>query len=83
MRAYSQLICKITEQVMSQLSVGQSFVARPMMQEISLTVILRAVFGLKEGERYQQIRQILTAMLDSFNNPLSVILLFSNHCNVI
>jgi cytochrome P450 family 110 len=76
MRAYGERMCEITNQVMSQIKIGQQFVARPIMQEISLNVILRTVFGLNEGERYQQIRQILTAMLDSFNNPLSVSFLF-------
>ncbi|MBW4555736.1 MAG: cytochrome P450 [Trichormus sp. ATA11-4-KO1] len=76
MRAYGQLIRDITQQVTSQWTVGQTFVARPRMQDISLQVILRAVFGLKEGERYQQIKQILTAMLDTFNSPLSAVFLF-------
>ncbi|WP_414543283.1 cytochrome P450 [Nostoc sp. CCY0012] len=76
MRAYGQLICDITNQVTSQWTVGQSFLARPNMQDISLQVILRAVFGLKEGERYQQIKQVLTEMLDTFNSPLSAVLLF-------
>lgn len=82
MRAYGQLICEITEQVISRIKVGQSFLARPIMQEISLTVILRAVFGLKSGERYQQIRKILTAMLDSFNSPLSATLLFFKNLQI-
>ena len=76
MRAYGQQIRDITQQVMSQWTVGKTFVARPMMQEISLNVILRTIFGLKEGERYQQIRQILTAMLDSFDSPLKSLPLF-------
>jgi cytochrome P450 len=76
MRAYGQLMSEITKQVMSRLRVGQTFVARPIMQEISLTVILRTVFGLKEGERYEQIKQVLISMLDSFNYPLSAIFLF-------
>lgn len=46
------------------------------MQEISLRVILRAVFGINEGERLEQIRQLLSSMLDSFNSPLSSSLLF-------
>jgi cytochrome P450 len=76
MRAYGELIWKITNQVTSQWSIGKPFIARRNMQEISLTVILRAVFGLKEGERYQQIKQVLTEMLDTFNTPLSSIFLF-------
>ncbi|MCC5635588.1 cytochrome P450 [Nostoc sp. CHAB 5844] len=76
MKAYGQLICEIANQVTSQWQVGQPFVARPSMQEISLNVILRAVFGLQEGERYQQIQQVLIEMLDTFNAPLSAVFLF-------
>ncbi|MBE9208948.1 cytochrome P450 [Nostoc sp. LEGE 06077] len=76
MKAYGNLICEIAHQVTSQWRVGELFIARPSMQEISLKVILSAVFGLKEGERYQKIQQILVEMLDTFNAPLSVIFLF-------
>lgn len=76
MRAYGQLISDIAKQVINQWKIGDVFKARSSMQEISLTVILRAVFGLKEGERYQEIRKTLTAMLDSFESPLSATLLF-------
>lgn len=76
MRAYGELIRDITKQVASQWNIKKPFVARPTMQDISLQVILRAVFGLKEGERYQQIKQVLTEMLDSFNYPLSAVFLF-------
>jgi cytochrome P450 family 110 len=76
MRAYGQIIRDITEQVTSQWSIGKPFTARPSMQEISLQVILRSVFGLKEGERYQQIKQLLVEMLNTFNSPLSATLLF-------
>ncbi|BAY10583.1 cytochrome P450 [Calothrix sp. NIES-2098] len=76
MRAYGQIIREITEQVISQWKIGQPFVARASMQDISLQVILRSVFGLKEGERYQHIKQILIAFLNTFNHPLSATLLF-------
>lgn len=76
MRAYGQVIRDITEQVTSKWTIGKQFTARPYMQDISLQVILRTVFGLKEGERYQQIKQVLVEMLDSFNIPISVIFLF-------
>ena len=46
------------------------------MQKISLRVILRAVFGLNEGTRYQQLERLLGTMLDRMSNPLSVSLLF-------
>ena len=41
-----------------------------------MRVILRAVFGLNEGTRYQQLERLLGTMLDGMSNPLSVSLLF-------
>lgn len=76
MRAYGQLIRDITQEVTNHWTVGENFVARTSMQDISLQVILRAVFGLKEGERYQQIKEVLTEMLDTFNSPLNAMFLF-------
>lgn len=64
MRAYGQLICQITEEVTRQWQPGQPFTVRPYMQEISLNVILRAVFGLNEGERYQQLKQRLGTLVE-------------------
>jgi cytochrome P450 family 110 len=63
MRTYGHLIGQITERVISNWQVGQPFVVRPYTQEISLRVILRAVFGLDEGERYEAIKQRLEALL--------------------
>lgn len=76
MRAYGSLIGDIAEQAIAQLPIGKTFKAREVMQEISLRVILRAVFGLDEGERFGQLRELLSEMLDSFNSPLSSSLLF-------
>ncbi|MEM7552696.1 MAG: cytochrome P450 [Cyanobacteria bacterium P01_A01_bin.84] len=76
MQNYGEQIYNIAEQVMSKVNTGEKFTARPLMQEISLTVILHTIFGLSEGEKYQQIKEILTEMLDVFNAPLSSIFLF-------
>lgn len=46
MRAYGSLISNLTEQVFSQLPLNQPFLARTAMQEISLQIILQAIFGL-------------------------------------
>ncbi len=76
MRAYGQLICAITEQVISQWLAGKPFAVRPAMQEISLRVILSAVFGLHSGPRFEQLRQLLSSMLEAFGSPLSSTFLF-------
>jgi cytochrome P450 len=46
------------------------------MQEISLQVILNAVFGLHQGQRFDQLRQLLSSLLDVMGSPLSSSLLF-------
>jgi cytochrome P450 family 110 len=76
MRFYGQLILKITEEVMSQWVAGTPFLVRQSMQRISMRVILRAVFGLNEGTRYQHLERLLGTMLDRMSNPLSVSLLY-------
>lgn len=69
MRAYGKLILEITKQITSAWTIGQPFSVRSFMQEITLRVILRAVFGLDEGPRFQQLRQLLSSLLNSVNLP--------------
>lgn len=76
MRAYGKLMCEIAEQVVSRWQVGEPFRVRPSMQEISLRVILSAVFGLHEGERFEELRQLLSSMLDSISSPVTSSFLF-------
>ncbi|MGF1480611.1 MAG: cytochrome P450 [Cyanophyceae cyanobacterium] len=76
LRTYGELICHITKSVMNQLEVGQPCSARSVMQQISLQVILEAVFGLHEGEASQQLKQLLAAMTEIFRSPLTSSFLF-------
>jgi cytochrome P450 family 110 len=84
MRAYGEIIVNITEKVFSQLPQNQPFGSaqgkplsiRTAMQEISLQVILQAVFGLYEGERCQQLKRVLASTLGVFESPLSSSFLF-------
>lgn len=76
LRTYSQVMVDMTKQVTDQWQVGQVFQVRSAMQEITLRVILQAVFGLSQGERYDQLRALLRDLLDSIGSPLSASLLF-------
>jgi cytochrome P450 len=76
MRSYAQIIQDITQQVSSPWTVGTTFAVRPAMQSISLQVILKAVFGLEGGSRYEQLRQGLTQMLDGIGSFFGAMLLF-------
>ena len=76
LRTYGELIHNVTKGVISQWQVGKPFAVRSSMQEISLQVILNAVFGIHEGERFEQLKKVLTTLLDSVGSPVSSLLLF-------
>jgi cytochrome P450 len=48
-------------------------VLHPRLQAVTLEIILRAVFGLDEGERLDTLRDILTELLDFTNRPASML----------
>ena len=66
-----KLICELTEKVMQSLRPGEDFIARNLMQEISLEVILNVVFGIHEGERFCQLKESIIAMMNGFKSPLT------------
>ena len=70
MRTYGVTICEITKQVSDKWKMGKPFNIRQSMQEITLSVILRAVFGLDEGNRFDELRQLFTSLLDFLNLPV-------------
>jgi unspecific monooxygenase len=70
MRAYGQLIFQISEQVTSKWIEGEYITIRAFMQEISLQVILQAVFGLNQGQRCQQLKPLLISLLNFTTSPL-------------
>lgn len=76
MRHYSQVICDVTNQATSRWKIGESFSVRDLMQEVTMGVILHAVFGLNEGERYYKIQKLLGEVLDLVGSPLRSSLLF-------
>ncbi len=76
LRAYGDTICTLSEQVMAGWQQGRAFDLRATMQEITLRVILKAVFGLGEGDRYERLRQLLSTLLEGLGTPLSAFFIF-------
>lgn len=76
MKAYGNLICSLAENIFNQLPQDRLFLARTAMQQISLEVILQAVFGLSKGERYQKLKRLLILITDVFQSPLTSSFLF-------
>ena len=75
-KSYGETICQITKKVGSQWQPNQPFLASKVMQDITLEVILQAVFGLREGKRYQQLKPLLASLLDLTGSPLRSSFLF-------
>lgn len=76
LKAYVDLIVRITHDVIDQLPLHQPFAARDAMQKISMRVILQAVFGLYEGERCQRLEELLRIRLNMVSSPIASTLLF-------
>ena len=76
MQAYGELICNLTQKVMERIRVGEPFLARTAMQDISLQVILEAVFGLEARDRLSSLKRLLAPMTDIFRSPLTSTFLF-------
>ena len=83
MKAYGQLICQTATDAIAQNINGEAFSVRSTMQEISLRVILEAVFGLSENSenpeqklRYRNLKQLLSLVLEGLSAPWRVSFLF-------
>ena len=76
MKSYGQTMVDITKEVIDRWQVGQTICIRDYTQEISLRVILKTVFGLDEGEKFDRLKQILIDYLDIFNSPVKSFFLF-------
>ncbi len=70
MRAYGEEIREITQQVSNEWQIGKPFNIRKSMQEITLRVILRVVFGLNEGQLFEELRRSLSDLLDFISSPV-------------
>ena len=76
LKVYSELICTITKKMTASWQLDQPFSARTSMQKITMGVILQAVFGLAQGERYELLQQSLAQRLDMVSSPLASLLIF-------
>jgi cytochrome P450 family 135 len=71
-RIYTELMTETTRREIERWPVGRPFALRPHMQRITLTVILRAVFGISEEARIDR----ATKLIDRFTARVSPITRF-------
>ncbi|MEA2420876.1 MAG: cytochrome family [Thermoleophilaceae bacterium] len=56
-RRYTEVMAEATAREVAGWPIGRAFPLRPQMQAITLEVILRAVFGVRDGERMDRFRE--------------------------
>ena len=70
MKSYGQIICDTTQKAIAKWKIDKPFIVRQYTQEISLRVIIKAVFGIDKGEKYESLIELLSSWLEIFNSPL-------------
>ena len=76
MRAYEALIAEVTAEEVARWPVGEPFAVHPHMQAITLEVIMRAVFGVTDEARLDELREHLVAILAESASPSALGLVF-------
>ncbi len=72
MRAYESVIADATEREVSRWRPGERFALHPGMQAITLEVILRAVFGVEDEGRRQELGDDLVEILATTQSPAAL-----------
>jgi cytochrome P450 family 135 len=75
MKAYESIMREAADREIDDWPVGERFELLPSMQALTLDVIMRAVFGVAEGQRYTDLRGALREMLAPISRPVGVLVL--------
>jgi cytochrome P450 family 135 len=71
MRSYQPLVEEIVDAEIDSWPLGEEFAIHPRMQAMTLEIILRVVFGVAEGPRLQELRGVLTRVLEETASPFT------------
>jgi cytochrome P450 family 135 len=74
MRAYEDAMREAADHAIDSWPVGEEFALLPSMQSLTLEVIARAVFGVEEGKKQDELVRRIRRMLDPVDNRLGVLL---------
>ncbi|MEO0646219.1 MAG: cytochrome P450 [Cyanobacteria bacterium J06650_10] len=75
-KSYAEAICEISQDIGHGWQSGDLITCSELMPDITLEVILQTVFGLREGDRYQQLKSLLISWLDLTGSPAGASMLF-------
>jgi cytochrome P450 len=74
MKAYGELITSVAEREVASWPADAAVSVRPRMQKLTLEVVMRAIFGVREAERLERLRAALTALLEWTLDPMRVLM---------
>jgi cytochrome P450 len=77
MQRYGELMASVAAQEIERWPIGEPYRLRSRMQAMTLEIILRAVFGVSEGARMEDLRHELRRLLDIVTNPLNGVILLT------
>lgn len=69
LREYERAIQQIADERVARWPLEREFAAWPRMQAITLDVIVRVIFGIEDGERREQVREAVRALLSLSTRP--------------
>jgi cytochrome P450 len=67
------LIAELADAEVESWPRGEAIALHPRLQQLTLEIILRAVFGLERGARLDELRELLTKLLAFAESPLSLV----------
>ena len=73
MQRLTGLMSELAEREVGSWPRERPVALHPRLQRLTLEIILRAVFGLEQGQQLDELRDLLTEVLSFNNNPLSVV----------
>jgi cytochrome P450 len=73
MERLAGLVTEVAEREVASWPRGEPVELHPRLQALTLEIILRAVFGVDPGGRFERLRALLTTMLDNASRPMTMI----------
>jgi cytochrome P450 len=74
LKAHEEVMGQATDRAIEQWPLDVPFALLPSMQSLTLEVIMSAIFGLAEGERRDELKRRVRAMLEPASGRLSLVL---------
>jgi cytochrome P450 len=69
MQRYGTLMADVAAREIERWPLGEPYPLRPRMQAMTMEIVLRAVFGVSEGPRMDEMRRELRGLLDTVTDP--------------